>query len=246
MTAFPRWRLLLLACVAWTGVASADTYLILSLLGDRLTTVTEGPALAGGGDGNQYEVARMTGTALEDFVVRVADAVIQRAAPTAAVTMLRASDPSLYASNDGWFDITPDQIHTLVSFVGKAAPPDARLLLIAPYLAQPQMRTATDYRGTGSVAGLGFYLSNKFVEGQGSAGFLGVFANFQLVVINLRTETIERREVVVAGTAYSAVRAPDGTAANVLKPEEKIKALQVLVQDEIAHRMPTLLAPAKP
>jgi len=243
---FLRWRFLLLACIAWTGVASADTYLILSLLGDRLTTVTEGPPAGGGGDGNQYEVARMTGTALEDFVVHVADAVIQRAAPSASVTMLRASDPSLYASNDAWFDITPEQIHTLVSFVGKAAPADARLLLIAPYLAQPQMRTATDYRGTGSVAGLGFYLSDKFVEGQGSAGFLGVFANFQLLVINLRTEAIERREIVVAGTAYSAARAPDGTAANALKPDEKIKALQTLVQDEIAHRLPAMLAPAKP
>jgi hypothetical protein len=241
-----RWRFLLLACVAWTGVASADTYLILSLLGDRLTTVTEGQPAGGVGDGNQYDVARMTGTALEDFVVHVADAVIQRAAPSASVTMLRASDPSLYASNDGWFDVTPEQIHTLVSFVGKAAPPDARLLLIAPYLAQPQLRTATEYRGSGSVAGLGFYLSNLFREGQGSAGFLGVFANFQMLVINLHTEAIERREIVVAGTAYSAARAPDGTAANALTPEEKIKALQVLVQEEIAHRLPAMLAPAKP
>ena len=97
----------------------------------------------------------------------------RRAAPTAAVTMLRASDPSLYASGDGWFDITPEQIHTLVSFVAKAAPPaDARLLLIAPYLAQPQMRTATDYRGTGSVAGLGFYLFTVHTATTGERSFL--------------------------------------------------------------------------
>jgi hypothetical protein len=246
---FPRWRFLFLACVAWTGVASADTYLILSLLGDRLTTVTEGPSTGGGtGDGNQYDAARMTGTALEDFVVHVADAAIQRAAPTASVTMLRASDPSLYASKDGWFDITSEQIHTLVSFVGRAVPPppDARLLLIAPYLAQPQLRTATDYRGRGSVAGLGFYVSNRLQDGQGSAGFFGVFANFQIVVINLRSEVIERREIIVAGTAYSAARAPDGIASNALSSEEKVKALQSLVRDEIEHRLPGMLAVAKP
>ncbi len=243
-----RWRLLLLACVAWAGAATADSYLILSLIGDRLTAVIEAPASSAVGDGNVYEIARMTGTALEDFVVRAADAAIQRAAPSASVTMLRASDPGLYASNDGWFDVSPEQVHALVSFVAKVVPPtpDARLLLIAPYLAQPQLRTATDYRGSGSVAGLGFYVSNRFQRGQGIAGFLGIFANFQLLLINPRSEAVERRDVVVAGTAYSAARAPDGVASNALSPEERIKALQVLVQEEIDRRLPAMLAPAKP
>ena len=242
------WRLLLVACAAWTGAATADSYLILSLLGDHLTLVTEAPPQDAVGDGNVYEIVRMTGTALEDFVVHSADAAIQRAAPAAPVTMLRASDPTLYVAKDGWFDITPEQIHSLVAFVGRAIPPapDARMLLIAPYLAQPQLRAATDYRGSGSVAGLGFYVSPSFQRGQGIAGFFGVFANFQLLLINPRNEAVERREVVVTGSAYSAARAPDGVAANALTPEEKIKALQMLVQGEIDQRIPAMLAPPKP
>ena len=53
-----------------------------------------------------------------------------------------------------------DEIRSLVSFVTQAAPnaSGAHLLLIAPYRARPQLRTATDYRGAGSVAGLGFYV----------------------------------------------------------------------------------------
>ena len=245
--ALSAWRFLLLACVAWTGVATADAYLILSLIGDRLTTIIEGPPTDGVGDGNQHEIARMTGTALEDFVVGAADATIRRVSPAASTTMLRASDPKVYASSDGWFDVTPEQVHALVSFVAKAVPPapDQRLLLIAPYLAQPQLRTATDYRGRGSVAGLGFYVSNRFQAGQGSAGFLGVFANFQILLINPRTEVIERREVIVAGTAYSAARAPDGVASNALSTEQKIKALQGLVQDEIQRKLPGMLGAAK-
>jgi hypothetical protein len=162
--------------------------------------------------------------------------------------MLRASDPTLYVSKDGWFDIPPEQIHALVAFVAKAVPPapDTRLLLIAPYLAQPQLRTATDYRGSGSVAGLGFYVSPSFQRGHGIAGFFGVFANFQLLLIDPRNEAVERREVVVAGTAYPAARAPDGVAANALTPEEKIKALQVLVQSEIDQRLRAMLVTAKP
>jgi hypothetical protein len=231
----------------WSGVSAAESYLILSLLGDRLTTVVEGSASGGVADGNQYEVGRMTGTALEDFVVHAADAAIQRAAPAASVTLLRASDPMLYASKDGWFDVSPEQIHALVAFVAQAVPPapDARLLLIAPYLAQPQLRTATDYRGTGSVAGLGFYVSDRLVPGQGSAGFLGVFANFQLLLINPRTEAVERREIIVDGTAYSAARAPDGFAANALSREDKIKALQTLVQDGINRVVPAMIGSAK-
>lgn len=243
-----RWRLLLVACAAWTGAATADSYLILSLLGDHLTIVTEAPPQASVGDGNIYEIARMTGTALEDFVVHSADAAIRRAAPAAPVVMLRASDPAFYASKDGWFDIPPEQIHALVTFVAQAVPPapDARILLIAPYLAQPQLRTATDYRGSGSVAGLGFYVSPSFQRGQGIAGYFGVFANFQLLLINPRNEAVERREVVVTGNAYPAARAPDGVAANALTPEEKIKALQTLVQGEIDQHLSAMLAPAKP
>ncbi len=243
-----RWRLLVVACAAWTGAATADTYLILSLLGDHLTIVTEAPPQAAVGDGNIYEIAQMSGTALEDFVVHAADGAIRRAAPTAPVIMLRATDPALYASKDGWFDITPEQIHALVTFVAQAVPPaaDARLLLIAPYLAQPQLRTATDYRGSGSVAGLGFYVSPSFQRGHGIAGYLGVFTNFQLLLVNPRTEAVERREVIVAGTAYPAARAPNGVAANALNPEEKIKALQTLVQGEIDQHLPAMLAPVKP
>jgi len=240
-------RVACFACALWSGFSAAESYLILSLLGDRLTTVVEGAPAGGAADGNRYEVGRMTGTALEDFVVHAADAAIQRAAHAASVTMLRAADPKLYASSDGWFDVTPDQIHALVAFVTQAVPPapDARLLLIAPYLAQPQLRTATDYRGTGSVAGLGFYVSDQLVPGQGSAGYLGVFANFQLLLINLRTEAVERREIIVTGTAYSAARAPDGFAANALSREEKIKALQAIVQDEIGRVVPAMIGSVK-
>lgn len=236
-------RILCLACVAWSGAAGADTYLVLSLIGDHLTTVIETPQGEGGADANGYELAPLTGHALDDFVVGTTGAAIEAAAPGAIVTLLRASDPSLYGSADGWVDVDAAQIRRLVSFVAKAVPAasDARFLLIAPYRAQPSLRIGGGSRGTGSVAGLGFYVGSGNVDGDPVPGFLGVFAHFQLLLIDVRTEAVASRQPVVIGTAYPASDAPDKTAWNALTMPRKIAALQEMTQNEIRRLIPGMV-----
>lgn len=245
--AWSRWRILCLACAAWAGAAHAETYLVLSLLGDHLTTVIEAPASESRADANGYEIAPFTGHALDDFVVGTTGAAVEKAAPGAKVILLRASDPTLYASADGWLDVDAAQVQRLVSFVAKAVPAatDARLLLLAPYRAQPSFTIGSRRLGSGSVAGLGFYLGTGTIEGDPVPGYLGIFAHFQLLLIDVPSFSIVSQQPVVVGKAYPASDAPDKTAWRALTMPRKIAALQEMTQDEIRRFVPAMIGSLK-
>jgi hypothetical protein len=113
------------------------------------------------------------------------------------------------------------------------------------------LKTAWDYRGTGKVAGLGFYVDpwtrlKRSDTMESSRGFLGVFTHFQLVLINLQSNAIEAHERVVVGTTYSAARAEDRTPWNALSPAQKIRALESLMKREIERLLPAMLSSRKP
>ena len=207
----------------------------------------EAPAGGNRADANGYEIVPLTGHALDDFVVGTAGAAVEAAAPGAKVILLRASDPVLYGSTDGWVDVDAAQTQRLVSFVTKAAPTatDARLVLIAPYRAQPSFRIGNGHRGTGSVAGLGFYLGTGILEGDPVPEYLGVFAHFQLLLIDVPSLAIVSRQPVVVSKAYPASDAPDKTAWNALTMPRKIAALQELTQDEIRRFIPIMIGSPK-
>lgn len=204
-------------------------------------------------DVNEYEVMPLAGPGLDDFAARVADATVATARPDAGVVTLRASDPTLYKLRDSWLDADMTDVQDLISVVKKQLPtlPDAHLLLIAAYRDQPELRTGSDFRGSGKVSGLGFYLDTvtrlrRSDTGESSRGFLGVFANFQLVLINLQSGAIEAQERVVIGTTYSSARAEDRTPWNALSQAQKATALESLMKRGIEGSLPGMLSSPKP
>jgi hypothetical protein len=125
--------------------------------------------------------------------------------------------------------------------------PDSHLLLIAPYNDELELRTDRSYLGAGTkVAGLGFYVdgSKRMFDADTldiAAGFLGIFANFQIVMINLKDNAIETQQRVVIGTTFAAARAPDKNPWNALSADGKIAALQSLMKAEIDRVVPGML-----
>jgi len=246
-------RLLMLVAVAWAAEASADTYAILSLVGDRLTIA--GQERQGGShlDQNRYEVVTLPDSTLDDFAVRTADATIAKVQPGASIVSLRASDPKLAGLRDSWLDADAIGVGELLSVISTQMPPspDIHLLLIAPYRARPELKTDRLSLGSGKVAGLGFYLDattplRRSDTMESARGYLGVFAHFQLVLINLKTNAIEAHERVVVGTTYAAARAGDRTPWNALSPTDKIKALESLMKGGIERLLPVMLSSQKP
>lgn len=253
----PLWlRLACIGLIAWTGAAAADTYLILSLVGDRLTVVGAERQVGSNLDRNRQQVVQLNDTTLDDFAVRVADATVRKTRPSASTTMLRASDPTLYSLRDTWLDTDSVNAQALISVVAKMSPPslDTHLLLIAPHRDELDLRTQDKHLFTGSkIARLGFYIdqqtwmtANREADRQSGRGFLGVFANFQIVVINLQTSAIEGHENVAAGFVSAAARAEDKNPWNALSTQQKIAALESLMKVEIERVVPEMLASPKP
>jgi hypothetical protein len=233
---------LCLALVVSSAAARVDNYAVMSLVGDRLTFIVSEKQLGSHLDLNQKEVVTVNDRSLDDFGSRVANAAIEKARPSASVTMLRANDPSLYALRNSWLDTEGGDVKTLASIVVKfvSSSSDARLLLIAPYRAELELKSDQGYPFTGSkIAGLGFYSGSgnqasgeSYAEKQVTAAFLGVFGNFQLLLINLQTGAIEAHERVVVGETFPA---------DALSPTQKVEALRNLMKREIERAVPVML-----
>jgi hypothetical protein len=114
-----RLQLLTLVLAAWTGDGVAETYMILSLVGDRLTIVSQERQTGSHLDQNRHEVVPVTESRLDDFAVRVADATIGKVRPDASVITLRVNDPTLYALRASWLDGDVIEIRELLSLIAK-------------------------------------------------------------------------------------------------------------------------------
>ena len=78
-----------------------------------------------------------------------------------------------------------------------------------------------------------------------SRGYLGIFANFQLVMVNFETGKVEGQERVVLGTSRSSARAQDSTPWNALTGEQKVQVLQSLMKEGIERSLPGVLSSTK-
>ena len=238
-----------LAVVLWAGTAGADTYLVLSLLGDRLTIITAASAVGSRLPPGSREVVQLKETHLDDFAARTAGATIEKALPAASVTMIRATDPGLYKMRNAWIDADSVGVRDLVALVAQlfSPPADSHLLLIAPFTDDLELKTDRKYLGAGNrVAGLGFYVDGRspmfdtttLING---VGFLGVFTNFQILLINLQNNAIETQQRIVVGNTFAAARAPDKQPWNALSADQKVAALQFLMKREIDRVLPGML-----
>jgi len=244
-----KWLLaVLIAGAGWPVLGGAETIAILSLVGDRLTIVSPAKQIGSHLDQNQYQVVPLAETGFDDAAIRSAHAVITRARPDVTLAPFRARDPELYALRDAWLNADSVNVRALIALVAGSLPPDpdARLLLIAPYKAEIQLKTERQYRGSGKVAGLGFYLdSTTRMERpdtlESGIGFLGVFANFQLLLINLKTNAVEAQERIIAGSTFPAAMAPDRTPWNALDADRKSAELDALMSQEIERALPRML-----
>ena len=242
--------LLLFALAAWASEAAAETFVILSMIGDHLTIVTQRRQTGSHIDVNGYQTFQNPDPALDEFAAKVADALIAKARSDAASVTLRAADPALYKILDSWVDAELSNVAELVSDIKSKLPPmaDARLLLISPYRDQPQLTTTNSELGSGKVSGLGFYVDTETwlriseTNHQMSRGYLGLFANFQLVLIDLESGKVSGHERVVLGTTRSSAQAPDRTPWNALTAAQKMQVLKSLLKEGIEGSLPKMLA----
>ena len=239
----------MIALMTWTELAGAETYVILSMVGDHVTMVRQRGQTGSHIDVNEYEVMPMASSGLDDYAARTADGVLAKIRPNAGSVTVRAN-PSALKIGEAWLDADVRGVAEVLSDIKKQLPPlpEAHLLLIAPYRDEPHLLTGSDARGSGKVGGLGFYYDyNTYFQNLTAArGYLGVFANYQLILINLETNVVEAHERVTLGSTHPAAYAPDRQVWNALTPAQKTRALESFLKKGIGESLPKMLATGKP
>ena len=222
--------------------AAAD-YAVLSLLGDRL--LVAGSLTSIGGANSKHEFIELGDSFVEGGALVAVKEAITRLEPGAAVALLRSRNAALFAIQE----------ESLDSHGGAQALADAlrprlesisakRLLLVSKFRRGTVLRFADRYHEReGRLEGLGYFVDRglhvKNAEtGEPQSGFIGVFAYFRMSLIDVRTWRVVR-EIDVAESRIRGER--DGEPWEKVSAEQKVKALQALVREEMLRALSRLI-----
>ncbi len=247
--ALRHFALLAFAAMAWTGDAAAEKFLVLSLVGDHVTLVKQENTAGSHLDRNRYEAVPLNDTFMDDAALLAVKGAVLKIRPNATVELLRARDPKAYLGRNEWLVQDSAIIRELMANLSQeaATSPDVRLVLVSPVMDSPRFKGEETikgsgvgyFQGNGRAAGLGLY------TGKGISG-LGIFANFQLAVIDLRSGNIEAHERVSVGVENAASLVPNAIAGSTPSGKDNLLAMQSLLSEEIARQVPVLFKSLKP
>jgi hypothetical protein len=236
-----------------TGAAAQSaSYVLMSLVGFELTFVTAGAATGSRLDANRYERKTLDDRTFDAAALAAMDDVLRTKLPGTKATMLAGTDAAWVRA--ARLALVPGSKEFTALIDGLASISERagydRLVLLLP--ADHDIRCGGAegrYRSTGRAAGLGVYIDRAQPMGTelGAArGFLCLFANMRLAIVDVRKRTLLAESSGNSGHAVSAERAPNGDAADALGAAEKVAELRQLIRRETERLLPDLLARASP
>lgn len=249
-----RWIASLVAAVALVAATAcqATGYAVVSLIGGELTFVGAQPVSSTNLDRNDYSTVPVKDDTLDRAVFNAVDhAVVARSAQNTALLLRRpVADVRAAFADDRKSKAAVAKVVAAIRPTADKAGLD-RLVLVAPYRFAPMMATADGHVGSGRVAGLGIYVDrmtrlDRQQAGDAYPGYLGLFANFRVFVVDVHDGRVLGDDVVTSGTTYAVARSPTRDPMKVIPAEEKLRELQGLVDREIARVLPPLLVKADP
>jgi len=244
--------LLSLAAVAASaqtaGAAAKRSYLVLSLLGDSITAVTQQTRTGTRLNRNIMDTMALPEGIFDKPALMSVENAIKAVEPAADVTILfvgavkslgdaeRFSDGDqlrLPAKTDAWFK----QVNT------------THLLLVTPHRAEARVQGARDAAGSGMLQGLGFYIDRELpVEniqtGQYREGYLAPYTYFKLQLVDRASGKIVRQELVAEAIMLGDIKRTEGAGDpwEIMSTQQKVTALRDMLSGQIAQRVPKLLA----
>ncbi len=247
------WQLIgagLLAC-AWPAHAAetpAQTYALLSLVGDRLTAVTQAPSIGSSLDKNLRERIDVKGPDLVKLALMSADDAVSRLLPGIQPVLLMASDKQLYEVQNELFENSPEASASRQSLQKMLRSAKAtRLILISGFRADTSIKLARNHTGTGKLSGLGFFMEEvKLINEESlekSSGYLAPYAYLRISLID-----VDSMKVLQEGTATASkvITLPITSASSrlwdTLNAEQKVTELKEVIDAAIAKAMPLALA----
>lgn len=249
-------RLLCLAACAAVWIPSmghaADgesrTYAILSLIGDKISVVGHESTTGSNKDQNRHDTMTLSDRVLDNTAVVAVDNAIKRLDARATTVSLASSDPKLYELQDKLFEPQDQSLALLEAVKIMLQNQNAtHLVLITKHRSDAKLRLAHEYRGSGKIEGVGFYLdatlptrrSDTYARG---AGFLAPFAYIKVMLVDANTMAVIRERNTDESTTLSTARAEGSLRpVDVLTGAQKVAVLQEMIAKAITRAMPDLL-----
>ena len=244
----------LVGAVALMGAVACEAagYAIVSLIGSELTVVGAQPVGSTNIDRNNYSSVPLPDGVFDRTVFNAVDRAVLARKGQDTTSLLRMPVADARAAFVDGSDARRG-VAVVVAAVRPAAPQAGteRLVIIAPVRSAPRMATRDGHFGTGRVAGLGLYVDRmtwmeREQSGDAHPGFLGLFANFRVLVVDVHNGAVLADDYVTTGTTYTATQSSSRDPMTAISADEKVRVLQWLVDREIARILPSLLVKADP
>jgi hypothetical protein len=229
--------------------AAAPKVAVTSLVGDTMSITFRRDTTATNLQKNPTSVLKVPGPAFDHAVLKAAQEALARTLPAATVTPLRV--PAAGSSAD------PAQL--VVD--GKVAPgnPLVEALRQQGYthlLAATKLRAANGVRlaeevkiGTGQLEGIGFYIDpnvpvQRVDRADTAEGIIAPHVYIRLSLLDLGALEVSGVQAITASTLVASSRNKEGTDPwGAMTPEEKVEALQRLIQSSVGRAVPVLFQP---
>jgi hypothetical protein len=216
--------------------AAAQTYAVMSLVGDRLTIVQPRVTVGSNVDRNPRHEVPTPDDSLDAIAVQAADAAIKRLKPGATTTLFTTRDTKLFALQEALLDadaISPELAQSLKELLAQSNA--SHLVLITKQRGEAKMRFHSETAGVGRLAGLGYYVDRHTVlkndeNGHRSTGFYAPYAYLRYSVIDaatlrtLRQSSLRDSQVVVSDPTSIH------NAWQTTTPEQRVQSLHELLR----------------
>ncbi|MES2261941.1 MAG: hypothetical protein V4724_25760 [Pseudomonadota bacterium] len=225
------------------------SYAVLSLVGDRITTVVARPTSGSNMDTNDKNIIAMQDKVFDESAVQSANAAVKKQQPDSNTVLLLTPDTGLYQAQNDMFDSpgsNADNRTFLKSLLTKRAV--SHLILITRVRADTQVRLANSTIGEGKLEGLGFYMNNSLQITSlktlnSGTGLLAPFAYVKVRLID--ADTLEVLREVIQKKAYPVGHYNLGEASlyawDALTSQQKILCLQAAIKEAMNDAVPKLL-----
>ena len=244
-----RHAICLILLAVFTGPAWADdarSYVILSLLGDRLAIISPQWSTGTNLDKTVRDYLKLDTPAIDHAALVAADDVLRKTSPGAKASMLMVNDPAVYAAQARALDDgSPVRaiLPTLSKVLGGAQA--THLILFSKLRHDAIFDIDKGHVGSGKIEGLGFYIDRITTlrvlgDVNDDVGFLAPFAYFRISVVEIASgKVLADREVLASETHPGHASAHPW---DELTPQQKVNALRTMLGNEITATLPSVLA----
>ena len=236
-----------LANAAQAVTAAAPSYVLLSVVGDKLGLVWQRPGTASNLDKNEHRDLPVKDLTFESASVFAAADTVQALQPGAKTTMLSTKEPALYREAE---QLPGDAAAELLGPVKEAIDKTqaTRLVLVTKYRQAARLKLREGLVGTGRLNGIGFYIDETYEIDrgenlQGAVGFVAPYAYVTVSLIDVRTMKVLKKSSVIESAAMTSARSKSAnTPWDALTPEEKVESLKGVLQAAVARGVTEVLS----